>query len=139
MSGGKNMTKKRKTTHANSSASVISAHRDMSKVNIVITVLTVLADLGVVYTMLNTTRFASLSKPTFILVNILMMILLVALNVVVMMGIRSRKKTMYTIIAKNSTTNTIETRRISLLIILPLLIFFRSLFTFLRSLLKLIS
>ena len=89
--------KKKRTAPAGTSGKARKnpVHRDMSTVNIVLTVFTALADLGVVYTMLNTTRFATLSKPAFILVNILVLILLLILNVSVMLGIRSRKRGMY--------------------------------------------
>ncbi|MBQ1356238.1 MAG: hypothetical protein IIY72_07135, partial [Solobacterium sp.] len=61
--------KKKRTAPAGTSGKARKnpVHRDMSTVNIVLTVFTALADLGVVYTMLNTTRFATLSKPAFIL------------------------------------------------------------------------
>ena len=74
--------KKKRTAPAGTSGKARKnpVHRDMSTVNIVLTVFTALADLGVVYTMLNTTRFATLSKPAFILVNILVLILLLKIG-----------------------------------------------------------
>ena len=70
-------------------------HRDMTNINILVTVLTVLANITVVYTMMNTTRFSSLSKMSFIAVNVIAMLLLVVLNVLVLLGIRSKKKSIY--------------------------------------------
>ena len=86
-------TKKKKKTVRSSENTVIN--RNMSGVNIAITVLTILADIGIVYTMLNTTRFASLSKGSFILVNIIMLIMLMIMNATVMISIRNRKRTAY--------------------------------------------
>lgn len=70
-------------------------HKDLTKYNILVTVLTIFANITVVYTMVHTTRFSSLSKMSFIAVNVIAMVLLVMLNLLVMFGIRTRKKAIY--------------------------------------------
>ncbi len=69
--------------------------RDMTNINIVLVVLTVLANITMIYTMLNTTQFSNLSKTAFLLVNIVALLILLVGNVLVLIGIRSRKKTLY--------------------------------------------
>ncbi len=83
------MTKKMKKTDQT------RFHRDLTQANLVITILTVITNLLVIYTMMNTTRFSSLSKKDFILVNILCLLVLLIMNVFVMYGIRRKKKTIY--------------------------------------------
>ena len=70
-------------------------HRDMTQANLIITILTVVTNLLVIYTMMNTTRFSSLSRKDFILVNVLCLIVLLVMNTAVMLGIRRKKKTVY--------------------------------------------
>ncbi|MGN1389142.1 MAG: LCP family protein [Bulleidia sp.] len=70
-------------------------HRDMTQANLIVTILTVITNLLVIYTMMNTTRFSSLSKKDFILVNVLCLIVLLVMNAAVMYGIRRKKKTVY--------------------------------------------
>ena len=69
--------------------------KDMTNTNILMVVLTVLANITLVYTMLNTTQFSNLSKTAFLLVNIVALLILLVGNVLVLIGIRSRKKTLY--------------------------------------------
>ena len=70
-------------------------HRDMTQANLIITILTVVTNLLVIYMMMNTTRFSSLSRKDFILVNVLCLIVLLVMNTAVMLGIRRKKKTVY--------------------------------------------
>ena len=83
------MTKKMKKTDQT------RFRRDMTQTNLIITILTVLTNLLVIYTMMNSTRFSSLSKKDFILVNVLCLIVLLVMNAAVMYGIRRKKKTVY--------------------------------------------
>ena len=70
-------------------------HRDMTQANLIITILTVVTNLLVIYTMMNTTRFSSLSRKDFILVYVLCLIVLLVMITAVMLGIRRKKKTVY--------------------------------------------
>ncbi|MBR2793618.1 MAG: LCP family protein, partial [Solobacterium sp.] len=70
-------------------------HRDMSKVNIVVTVLAVITNIAMMVTLFNSTRFANLSGKTFTLVNILCIIVLLAMNMALLFGIRNRIKSVF--------------------------------------------
>lgn len=70
-------------------------HRDMTSINVVAVVLTILANITVIYTMFNTTQFSGLGKTAFIAINVLVLILLLAVNIMVMLGVRTRKKGLY--------------------------------------------
>ena len=68
---------------------------DITNLNIGVTVLAVLANIAVIFTLFNATRFSSLSGKTFILVNVLAIVLLVAMNAAILMGIRTKLKPVY--------------------------------------------
>lgn len=70
-------------------------HKDMTTYNVIVAVLTILTNAAVIYTMFNSTQFASLGKNAFLLANILCLVILVIMNFLVMIGIRSRQKTLY--------------------------------------------
>lgn len=70
-------------------------HKDLTTFNVVIAILTVMANIAVIYTMFNSTQFSGLGKSTFILANVLCLIILLVMNFMVMIGIRSKKKTLY--------------------------------------------
>ena len=65
--------------------------QDMTIGNVILTLLAVAADVLMIYFMFNTTRFASLSKTAFILVNLAVLALLVLINILAMFAIRTRK------------------------------------------------
>ena len=64
---------------------------DMTAGNAVLTLLAIIADVLVIYFMFNTTRFATLSKTAFILVNVAVLALLILINILAMFAIRTRK------------------------------------------------
>lgn len=68
---------------------------DITNLNIGVTVLAVIANIAVIFTLFNATRFSNLSGHTFILVNILAILLLVAMNAAILMGIRTKLKPVY--------------------------------------------
>ena len=68
---------------------------DITNLNIGVTVLAVIANIAVIFTLFNATRFSNLSGQTFILVNILAIVLLVAMNAAILMGIRTKLKPVY--------------------------------------------
>ncbi len=68
---------------------------DITNLNIVVTVLAVIANAAVIFTLYNATRFSNLSGQTFILVNILSILLLIAMNVALLTGIRTKMKPIY--------------------------------------------
>ena len=70
-------------------------HRDMTNVNIAVTVLAVIANIAVIVTLFNSTRFANLSGKTFTLVNILCIIVLLAMNMALLFGIRTKTKSVF--------------------------------------------
>ena len=70
-------------------------HRDMSKVNIAVTVFAVIANIATIVMLYNTTRFANLSGRTFMTVNILCIIVLLAMNMALLFGIRNRVKSVF--------------------------------------------
>ena len=81
----------RKTSRQNSNR----FRGDMTTANIIVTVLAVIANIAVIVTLYNTTRFANLSGNTFVTVNILCIVLLVMMNMALMYGIRSRTKSVF--------------------------------------------
>ncbi len=89
------MTAKNNTGHHSKSASSKRFHKDMTTINVIVAVLTVLANAAVIYTMFNSTQFSSLGKGAFLLANILCLVILITMNFLVMIGIRSRQKTLY--------------------------------------------
>ena len=68
---------------------------DITNLNIAVTVLAVIANIAVIFTLFNATRFSNLSGQTFILVNVLCIILLVAMNAALITGIRTKLKPVY--------------------------------------------
>ncbi|MBR2677351.1 MAG: LCP family protein [Solobacterium sp.] len=68
---------------------------DITNMNIVVTVLAVIANFAVLFTLFNATKFSNLSGKTFILVNVISIILLIVMNVTLMTGIRSKQKPVY--------------------------------------------
>ena len=95
-SGGSNNSTppKKHSSKKNSSQGLV---HNMSWVHIAMTVVTALANIAFIYIMLTTTQFSGLSKTTFILVNIGVMLLLLVLDIIVMLAIRSKKKLLYQI------------------------------------------
>ena len=83
------------SARAQSSRSSNRFHRDMTNINIVVTVLAVIANLAVIITLFNSTRFANLSGKTFVTVNILCIIILIMMNMALMYGIRTRTKSVF--------------------------------------------
>ena len=94
-SGGSNNQTPPKKQGKNSPSSGLV--HNMSWVHIAMTVVTALANIAFIYIMLTTTQFSGLSKTTFILVNIGVMLLLLILDIIVMFAIRSKKKLLYQI------------------------------------------
>ena len=76
---------------------VRKSHRDFSKINLVITVLTVLGNLLTLFTLFNVTQFASLSKPVFIFLNVIVLVIQLIINVLVISAVNSRKIRNYTL------------------------------------------
>lgn len=66
--------------------------KNMVPVYILVTVLAVVANASIVYFMFHTTRFSALSKSSFILVNIVLLVLLAVLNFLLMRAFMTRKK-----------------------------------------------
>ena len=71
--------------------------KDTTVLNIIVTVLTVIANVLVTLILFNTTRFSSLSKNIFLIINVVALILLVFLDVLVIMMIRTKKVAMFVI------------------------------------------
>ncbi len=63
--------------------------------NIILTVLTLLADAGVIYTMFTSTQFASISRPVFLLINLVALALLVVLHLILARAITKRSTALY--------------------------------------------
>ncbi len=63
--------------------------------NIAVTVFAVIANFAVLFTLFNATKFSNLSGKTFILVNVISIILLIAMNLTLMTGIRTKTKPIY--------------------------------------------
>ena len=68
---------------------------DITNLNIVVTVFAVIANFAVLFTLFNATKFSNLSGKTFIIVNVLSIILLIAMNIALMVGIRTKTKPVY--------------------------------------------
>ncbi len=65
--------------------------RDMTPAFAVLTGAAVIANLTMVYFMFNITRFASVSKTIFIIANVVVLMLLAAMNIVLLTAFRTRK------------------------------------------------
>ncbi len=65
---------------------------NMVPVHILLTILAVLANASIVYFMFHTTRFSALSKSSFVLVNVLLLMMLAAVNFLLMRAFMNRKK-----------------------------------------------
>ena len=72
-----------------------AAHRDYSKLNIILTVVTVLGNLLVLFTMFNITKFASLGKAAFIFLNVLVLVIQLIVDVIVLSAVRTHKGKSY--------------------------------------------
>lgn len=70
-------------------------NRDITNLNIIMTVLVVIANISVLFVLFNATKFSNLSGSTFITVNIITVILLIMMNVALMFGIRTKTKSIY--------------------------------------------
>ncbi len=68
---------------------------DHVNANIAVTVLAVIASFSVVFTLFNATQFANLGGSTFVLVNILFIVLLVGMNAAIYTGIRKRNRPVF--------------------------------------------
>lgn len=65
--------------------------------NIALTVLTVLVHILVIYSLFYTTRFSALSQSLFIKINIIAMVVLLIVDILVFLAIRSRKVVLFVI------------------------------------------
>ncbi|MBQ9329278.1 MAG: LCP family protein [Solobacterium sp.] len=68
---------------------------DITYYNIAVTVLAVLANAAIIFTLFNATRFSNLSGKTFILVNVVSIVLLILMNIAILTGIRTKLKPIY--------------------------------------------
>ena len=68
---------------------------DITNLNICVTVLAIIANVSILFTLFNATKFSNLSGRTFILVNVLSILLLIAMNFTLMTGIRTKSKPVY--------------------------------------------
>ncbi|MGB4614354.1 MAG: LCP family protein, partial [Erysipelotrichaceae bacterium] len=71
--------------------------RDMSTFNIVFTVIVVLINVLFAYVSFNLTQYSGLSKFIFIVLNIFILIVLLALNLIFIITIRTRKSNMFNV------------------------------------------
>ena len=85
------------TNQNTSEKRVRKTHRDYSKLNLVITVLAVLGNLLMLFTLFNITKFASLGKAAFIALNLIVLIIQLIINVLVISAVSTHKAKNYTI------------------------------------------
>ncbi|MCI5773561.1 MAG: LCP family protein, partial [Erysipelotrichaceae bacterium] len=64
-------------------------------VNIALAVIIALIDLGIIFLMTSLTQFSNFSKLVFILINVLILILLLTINILFIISIKSRKKSIF--------------------------------------------
>lgn len=71
--------------------------KNMTVPNIIAVVTALLADAGVVYTLMNLNRFSGLSKTGFILINVFFLLFVLILHFMLIQAIRTRKKAIFTV------------------------------------------
>lgn len=67
-------------------------NNNLTPLRVVMVIFSVLINAGFIYLFFNLTKFSSFSKPIFILINILALLLLLVFNIIVMNLIRTRKR-----------------------------------------------
>ena len=71
--------------------------KDYTIQNIILCVLALVGEIGIAFTMLNTTQFSNVGKNIFIAINVIVLLLVLILNISLILAIRTRKQPLYVV------------------------------------------